>query len=349
MTLTLVGILTFFIVLALLILVHELGHFSFARLMGVRVEEFGLGFPPRVKSWRRGETVYSLNAVPLGGFVRMLGENGEAADPHSFGAKPPWQRFVVLAAGPSMNILLALAIFFFAFLVGSPRSLTVVTSVAPGSPAAAAGLRSGDRILKVDGRSVSYFEDLQGATFEHLGQRVSLVVQRGSETYRTVLVPRKHPPRNQGPMGVGLKKSAVVRYSPPKAAQLSAQAVGQMVLGLPILLERLSQHDTSGVAGPIGIAHFTTKVVQQEPQTGPGSLLQLVALLSASLGVLNLLPIPALDGGRIVFVLISWVRRRNLDPEVEGLVHMVGMAVLLFLIALISYQDILRIVTGGSF
>jgi regulator of sigma E protease len=343
------GIFTFFVVLAVLILVHEFGHFSFAKLSGVRVEEFGLGFPPRLRAWQRRGTVYSLNAIPIGGFVRMLGENGEDAEPDSFGAQPPWRRLIILAAGPTMNILLALTILFVAFMVGSPRSLTVVTGVSRHSPAAAAGLRSGDRIVQLDGRPVRYLEDLQAATLTHSGERVTLTVQRGSRTFRTSLVPRKHPPRDQGPMGVALERTVVVTYSPGKAAQMSLQAVGTMVTGIPAVLQSLSEHGTRGVAGPVGIANLTTHVVQHEPQQGPGSLLQFVALLSANLGVLNLLPIPALDGGRIVFVLISWIRRRNLDPEVEGLIHMVGMAVLLFLIAVISYQDLVRWITGGSF
>lgn len=343
------GILTFFIVLATLILVHELGHFTFAKLMGVRVEEFGLGFPPRIRGWRRGDTLYSLNAVPVGGFVKMVGENGEDSDPRSFGAKAPWQRLMILVAGPGMNVLLAVAIFFVAFLHGSPVGLTVVTGVDPQSPAAAAGLRTGDRILAVDGYPVKYYDDLRSMTQSHLGQRVELRVMRGSSVFQTSLVPRADPPVNQGPMGVVLGKTTNVSYGPVKALQHSVDEIGLMVGSLPAAVQAVSQHGGQGVTGPIGIAHLTTRVVSDEPQQGPSSLLAFIALLSANLGVLNLLPIPALDGGRIVFVLISWVRRRNLDPELEGLIHMAGMAALLLLIAIISYQDIIRWVSGSSF
>jgi len=343
------GILTFFVILATLILVHELGHFTFAKLVGIRVEEFGLGFPPRIRGWRRGDTVYSLNAIPIGGFVKMLGENGENLAPDSFGSKAPWQRFLVLVAGPSMNLLLAVTIFFFAFIKGSPAGLTIITTVEPRSPAAAAGLRAGDRILAVDGRPVKYYDDLEAATQAHLGQRVALLVERGAGRFRTSLVPRTKPPANQGPMGIALRKTEIVSYGPGQALQRSIHEIGLMVASLPAAIQSAPQRGGQGVTGPIGIAHLTTEVVQNEPQQGPSSLFALVALLSASLGVLNLLPIPALDGGRIVFVLISWIRRRNLDPELEGLVHMVGMAVLLVLIALISYQDIVRWITGSSF
>lgn len=344
-----VGILTFFVILAVLILVHELGHFTLAKLMGVRVEEFGLGFPPRLKSWSRGGTIYSLNALPLGGFVKMSGENGEDDDPASFGSKPPWQRLLILVFGPIMNLALAIGIFFFSFMGGSPRGLTVVTAVNAGSPAAAAHIKVGDKIVAVAGVHVSYLSDLQQATSTNLGKTLSIELLRQNHLRTVSLVPRKNPPASQGPMGIALTKVTTVTYGPGKALQLSVQQVKDMIGSIPLLVQNVSQHGGGQVTGPIGIAHLTTQVVQQEPQQGPSSLFLFVALLSANLGVLNLLPIPALDGGRIVFVLISWVRRRNLNPEIEGVIHMVGMAVLLTLIVVISYQDIVRWVTGGSF
>jgi regulator of sigma E protease len=348
MTLAL-GILAFFLILATLILVHELGHFVFAKSMGVRVDEFGLGFPPRLKAWRRGQTTYSLNIIPLGGFVRMLGENGETDRPDSFGAKAPWQRLLILLAGPGMNLLLALAIYFFTFVSGTPKGLTIVTQVQPGSPAALAGLNVGDRISAVNGISVKYFDDLVGVVDARAGRRVTLVVQRGHSSITTQVVPRLNPPPNQGRLGVELGKTVTVSYAPATALSLSFDSVGTLIASVPLIPQALSQSHGSGVSGPIGIAHITTSVVGAEPRQGPGIILQWMALLSATLGVLNLLPIPALDGGRIFFVLVSWARRRNLDPEVEGLMHMVGMAALLTLILFVSYQDIARWVTGGQF
>jgi len=343
------GILAFFLILATLIMVHELGHFTCAKLMGVRVEEFGLGFPPRLKGWKRGGTVYSLNAIPIGGFVKMLGENGSEAEPDSFGAKAPWKRFIILIAGPTMNLTLAVVIFFFAFLGGYPRGLTTVTGVAPGSPAAQAGLRTGDTIVAVDGKRVKYSDDLRTAIMGKLGTRVQVAVRRGSRVMRFVVVPRVHPPRNQGAVGVALYKTVTLAYSPGDALKLSLQQVSLAITSIPTLIQSVSQHGGSGVSGPIGIAYGTTQVVKNEPKTGFGTIFEWMAILSASLGILNLLPIPALDGGRIAFVLLSWVRRRNLDPELEGVIHMIGMAVLLVLILVISYQDVVRWVTGGSF
>ncbi|MBV9281239.1 MAG: site-2 protease family protein [Chloroflexi bacterium] len=345
----LLGILTFFVVLAALILVHELGHFTLAKLLGVRVEEFGLGFPPRLKVWRRGGTLYSLNAIPIGGFVRMLGENGERPEPDSFGAKEPWKRFLILVAGPAMNLLLAVAIFFAVFLIGTPRYLTVVTAVAPGSPAAAAGLRPGDRVLQADADTVTYSDQLQQVIYQRVGHIVHLTVRRGDHTFRADVLARSRHPATQGPMGIELTRSTTIAYGPVKSAGLALDEVRLMVASIPTVVQAVSQHGGGQVAGPIGIAQVTTHVVQDEPQQGLASVFRFVPFLSANLAVLNLLPIPALDGGRIVFVLVSWVRRRNLDPEVESLIHMVGMAALLLLIALISYQDLVRWITGGSF
>jgi regulator of sigma E protease len=344
-----VGIFTFFVILAVLILVHEVGHFTLAKIMRVRVEEFGLGFPPRIRSWTRGGTVYSINALPLGGFVKMTGENGEDDDPSSFGAKPPWQRLLILLFGPVMNLTLALGIFFFSFMAGSPRGLTVVTAVNPGSPAARAGIHVGDTVLAANGVHVQYLTDLQNVTATRLGKRTTLELLSDGRRHTVTLVPRRNPPPDQGPMGIALTKTATVSYSPAHALNLSVQQVGAMIGSIPTLVQSVSQHGGNQIAGPIGIANITTHVVQQEPKQGPSSLFFFVALLSANLGVLNLLPMPALDGGRIAFVLLSWVRRRNLDPQIEGVIHLVGMAVLLMLILVISYNDIVRWVSGGSF
>jgi regulator of sigma E protease len=347
-----VGILTFVAILAALILVHELGHFSMAKLFSVRVDEFGLGFPPRLKTWRRNGTVYSLNAIPLGGFVKMLGENGGDLEPDSFGAKPQWQRLIILAAGPAMNLSLAIFIAFVGFTVGSPRGLTVITGVAAGSPAAASHLRANDTILAVNGHTVRWLTDIQNIVQSevdtHPGQPVSLTVRRDARILTVGIVPRISPPPNQGPIGIVLRKTTTVAYSPPDALGRSIRQLGAMVRAVPAAIRSLTQQNANDLSGPIGIARSTTDAVDNEPATGPGYIIQFIALLSASLGVLNLLPFPALDGGRIVFVLISWIRRRNLDPELEGVIHMVGMAALLVLIMVISYNDVARWVSGQT-
>ncbi len=343
-----VGIIAFFLILALLILVHEAGHFAFAKLMRVRVDEFGLGFPPRLKSWYWRGTRYSINAIPLGGFVKMLGENGAAAEPDSFGAKAPWRRLVILAAGPTMNLILAVVIFFSAFLWGSPRGLTVITGVAAGSPASIAGLLPNDTIRAVNGKRVTYLDQLLNVTQNRAGQPTTLRIQRGTSNFTVRIVPRLHPPPHQGAIGINLDRFTIIRYAPQSAFRMSFQEIGAAVQNLPQIFQSLSHPESGSVQGPIGIAQSTTQVVGSEPSLGPGSVLYFIAILSVSLGVINLLPIPALDGGRIVFVVLSFFRRRNLAPEVEGLIHLVGMAALLLLILFVSYQDIAHILGGSS-
>ena len=348
MTSPLVTIVAFVIVLATLILVHEFGHFSMAKFFKVKVFEFGMGFPPRIASFKRNDTVYSLNALPLGGFVKMMGENGDdSGDPASFGSKPWWQRATILVAGPAMNIALALFLFFIsAAWLGTPIGTNVVSSISKGSPAQAAGLVAGDRIVAIDGHPTTQLQTIHNVTDSHLGQRVSLTLVRNGKTRVVFVVPRRNPPAGQGAVGVAMT-SYEQRYPVGVAIRKSFEGVGSMIMAVPNLISSIGAHGTSNVSGPIGIARLTGDSANAIPQFGIGQFLAFVALLSANLGVLNLLPIPALDGGRLVLVVVSGIRRKNLNPEVEGMIHLAGMAVLLMLIVLISYQDILHWASGS--
>lgn len=347
MSSTLATLVAFVIVLGVLILVHESGHFSLAKLLHVRVFEFGLGFPPRIASIKRGDTLYSLNLLPLGGFVKMMGENGEdAGNPESFGAKPWWKRAIILVAGPAMNLLLALFLFFVtAAWLGYPVGTNVVGSTSPNSPAQKAGLHAGDRIIAVDGRRSPTLVSIHNLTDAHLGHRVALTILRNGEQQVIFVVPRRHPPANQGAVGVVMALREQ-RYPFGIAVAKSFQGVGTMIMAVPNLIASIERHGTQNISGPVGIARYTGQAASNIPQEGFGQFLAFVALLSANLGVLNLLPIPALDGGRLVLVVFAGVRRKNLNPEVEGVIHLVGMAILLMLIVLISYQDILRWASG---
>jgi len=340
-------IIAFPIVLGLLILVHEIGHFTSAKLIGVRVFEFGLGFPPRVAKVVRGETTYSLNALPLGGFVKMMGENGEdAGDPRSFGAKPAWMRGIILVAGPAMNIALALVLFFTAAVwLGAPVATNVVGSVQKHSPAQRAGLRHDDIIVAVAGTRTRSLAAIHKVTEAHLGKRISLTILRSGRRMIVYVRPRLHPPANQGSVGV-IMAVREQRYSVQTAAIKSFEGVGAMVMAIPNLIASIGSHGTQNISGPVGIARMTGESASSIPQEGLGQFFAFVALLSANLGVLNLLPIPALDGGRLALVIVAGIRRRNLNPEVEGLIHLVGMAILFTLILVISYQDIIRWASG---
>lgn len=334
-------------VLAALILVHELGHFSMAKFFKVRVFEFGLGFPPRILSKKRGDTLYSLNLLPLGGFVKMMGENGDdAGNPESFGSKPWWKRAIILIAGPAMNMVLALMLFFItAAWLGSPVTTNVVATISVDSPAKHAGLQKGDQIVAVDGHHTASLTTIHNLTEAHLGQRVGLSILRHGHAFTAYVIPRKVPPVGQGPVGVVMSVREQ-RYPLGVAVSKSFEGVGSMIMAVPNLIGNIERHGTQNVSGPVGIARMTGDAASNIPQYGLGQFLALVALLSANLGVLNILPIPALDGGRLTLVLVSGIRRKNLNPEVEGLIHLAGMAVLLLLIVLISYQDIVRWASG---
>lgn len=345
---TLTTILAFVIVLGVLVSVHEVGHFSMAKLFKVRVFEFALGFPPRLFGFRRGDTLYAVNLIPLGGYVRMMGENGTDSDhPESFGYKPWWQRGMILLAGPVMNILLAVILFFAASAwLGMPVATNTIGVVQPNSPALRAGLRTGDTIVKVDGKNVSTYDQFHAILTKRVGQRVSITVRRGGNERTVNVVPRRSPPAGQGPVGFGVT-SALRTYSAGNSLGMSLDQIRQTVMVIPNLIGGLVQHQSApGVTGPIGIARYTGAAAMSVPQRGAGGLVGLVALISASLGIFNLLPIPALDGGRIVFVAISAVRRKRIDPQVEGMVHLVGMATLLLLVALVSYRDIVSWASG---
>jgi len=339
-------------VLSVLVLAHELGHFITARASGVKVEEFGIGSPPRLLSVKRGETRYSLNAIPFGGFTKMAGEEDPKV-PRSLASKGIGTRLVVLSAGSAMNLLLALLIFSIAFMI--PRDVVVgqvvVEEVASGSPAAVAGIKPGDTILSVNEKPVNNNGDLHRYVQLSLGKEITILVQHSDLTKENVqVIPRWKPPDGQGAMGVVIKTSnptIVSQYYPfwraiPMGA---AKFIGYIVSYKDGIVGVFTGKVAPLVVGPVGIAQLTGEVAK----TGIHSLLEVAALFSLILGICNLFPIPALDGGRIIFVLLEWVRRgKRVPPKIEGLVHASGFILLITLLLVITYQDIIRIISGES-
>ena len=383
-------------VLGALIFVHELGHFVAAKRFGIKVLEFGFGFPPKLFGIRYGETLYTINLIPLGGFVRMLGEE-DPEDPRSFARQGVLQRVIVLSAGSFMNLVTPIVIFTILFMLPHDTltgGSVVITGVAPRSPAMEAGLRAGDTILSVDSERVTLPGGLVEAVKSRSGQTIDLGVRRGSRvtglavspeftSHDTVqMVPRSRPPSlkvvdevsdpateaslaearrydsrlrvgdtlTQGAIGVliGLASPRYGRTTDPiwEAVPHSLETIWSVLtFTWEGISEGISTRSNPGIAGPIGIAQATGEIAE----LGVSRVFQLTALLSVSLGVINILPIPALDGGRLMFVLIEWVRRgKRISPKREGLVHLVGFALLLGLIAVISYFDIVRLLNGDS-
>jgi regulator of sigma E protease len=372
-------ILAFVLVLVILVLVHELGHFVVAKLAGITVEEFGIGFPPRLASVMWHGTRYSLNAVPLGGFVKMLGEDGEGdaermrqrglspaaverAMSGAFNRKPIWLRVIVLVAGVLMNFLLAVVLYTVAFVQPVPEHVgpMTVTSVQPGSPADTQGLKVDDRIVGVDAKrfgsgagDIQLARDLTDYVNARAGQEVTLHVKRSGMPVEVTVVPRvltaSQRDQGLGPVGFGWDSPIVdgdpIASDPIQAAGMALDATTRMAVEIPGALANtvaglLGLAPNTGEArGPIGIAQVTGEVLQQPLVTQ----LLFVGLLSVNLAVLNVLPFPPLDGGRVAVVLLEAVRRRRLPAEREALIYLTGFLVLITLVILISIQDIARL------
>ena len=436
-------------ILAVLIIVHELGHFFAARLCGVKVEEFGIGIPPRVYGKERNGVIWSINAIPFGGFVRVKGEDAGDMSDDSMNSKPPLQRAFFLTAGVFMNLLLAIVLMIAVIgFQGVPHSSVYIYnqpgSVAAGSPAAKAGWMPGDRIVRMNGETVEEIEDVATFTRSHAGEEITVIIERAGQFFETTVIPRENPPEGEGAVGINLTDftvgnltiEQVVSGSPAEAAGLQVgdtitEINGRVVTDAFVLdteLRRFSGYDVpivvargedrlatelsvpliegtadpllltgldtlefapiyesvpalqviprgfqeawdttvqmlSGlkqlftstdtlrdVSGPIGMAQATGEIVEASSLPLWVTLAQLSILLSLNLAILNLLPFPALDGGRLVFVILEMLRGgRKIAPEKEGLVHFAGIVVLLGIMFVVAFSDIQRLIDGRSF
>ena len=431
-------------VLAVLILVHELGHFFAARMCGVKVEEFGIGIPPRLFGWTRNGVIWSINAIPFGGFVRVKGEDGSNMESDSMNSKPPLQRAFFLSAGAAMNVLFAVLLMFVVLGVkGDLHQNIYIAEVGGGSPAAQAGWQSGDRVASVNGEDIETTTELSTMTREHAGEEMRVTIERRGHLIDTVIIPRENPPEGQGRAGVLLSQENVgivqvdaVEPGSPAATggiqvgdefvsvndrpiedffvlqaeverfsgsdvpvvirrgdqlfstTLSVPLLGQrsdvfMEVGLPTLrsipqFERIpwteivprgfresyeatrlmieqvktiftDRDALDSVGGPVLMGQVTSELIQESPLPVWFILAQLSIILSLNLAILNLLPLPALDGGRLFFVLVELIRGgRKIAPEKEGLVHFAGLVVLILLMFVIAFRDVDRILSGQS-
>jgi regulator of sigma E protease len=345
-------IVSFVGILVLLVFAHEFGHFITAKLARVKVEEFGIGFPPRIISFKRGETTYSINAIPLGGFTKMVGEEDPSL-PGSLASKSIPIRFLVLSAGSLMNILLPILLFSISFMI--PHDIILekvqVQEVAIGSPAQMVGIEPGDTILAINDHTVRNRGDVGYFIQLHLGSQVNILLQRDELAPNEVsLKPRWNPPKGQGATGIIIigVDSTTVRESVPiwKAVPSSIVHCWEiLVLFRNEIVGWFIGGALPQVTGPIGIAQITGQIAK----AGISPLLEFAALISINLAIINMLPFPGLDGGRLIFVALEWVRRgKRISPKREGLVHLIGFAVLMLLIIVISYFDITHIIQGES-
>lgn len=365
----LVTIIVFLLILSILVLVHEAGHFVMAKIFGIKVEEFGFGLPPRAFGKKFGETIYSINWLPIGGFVKLYGEDEAGAgkpqfktqkskikakdENRAFFSRPVWQRAIVVFAGVFMNFALAVAIISFLFSVVGvpiPGNKVMVDAIVKSSPAETAGLKVGDTVEAINGISITSTTQLISITKQHLGEKLKLTIKdKGLKIKDLEITPRKKYPSNEGPMGVAISQDSTIKkypwYEAPFVGTKEAlHETGLIANGLVMIVVQIFTKGSvpPDVAGPVGIAQLTGTVVN----IGPFAVLSFISLLSLNLAIINILPIPALDGGRLFFILIEGIFRKKVNQKFEGYAHAVGMAILLGLIALITIHDLFRIFTG---
>jgi regulator of sigma E protease len=366
-------ILIFIIILGSLVFVHEFGHFIVARRNGIKADEFGFGFPPRfvgvVKNDTTGKydiiwgnrdiasphTIYSFNWIPLGGFVKIKGEEGgQTTDTDSFANKPAWTRIKVLGAGVAMNFLLAWVLISLVYILGLPQPISPdqrgkypdqkvqILEVKPGTPAADMHLRPLDEIISIDGKTVVTTEEVTSAIAAKKGQEFSLVIKRGESVMTLQGVPRTEYPKNEGALGISLSETALMRYPWYEAIVEGGKTTVKVTETILVYLGKMLASLVGGaekvaldVTGPVGIVYLT----KQMTEMGFSYLLWFAALLSINLGIFNILPIPALDGGRIFFILIEKIKGKPVSRFIENRIHQVGFMLLLFLMLLVTIRD----------
>ena len=358
----LLSIIVFIIILALLVLVHEWGHFRAARKFGIRVDEFGFGFPPKIWGKKYGETEYSVNWIPLGGFVKIFGESREGAgEPDSFASKPIWQRMIVIVAGVFMNWVLAVVLLTIGFWYGLPQQITdenlaeardvsvVITQVFGDSPAKEAGFEAGDSIKKliIDGQEFQILEslDVQEVVGSYSGKEITAQIKRGSELMDIKVTPTIATEEEKSMIGVGLTKVGIVSskwyQAPVDGVKATAAYTALFINGFYDILKNLVTTGNAGadIAGPIGIGQMT----YQFTQLGFSYLIQFAAILSINLAIINLLPIPALDGGRFVFLLIEVIKKSPVSEKVEMGFQTAGVMLLILLMIWVTIKDVIRL------
>jgi regulator of sigma E protease len=324
------------VIFFLLILVHEFGHYIVAKKSGTHVYEFAIGMGPLIRSFERNGTQYSIRLIPIGGYVRLEGEDEESDSPTGFTKQPPWKKFLILFAGAFMNFVFAGVIFFLLFsILGQPN--TAIDQVIPDSAAAIHGLQSGDKIVEFQGVEIDSWEQLSSEIQKTAAnQTVSISLLRdGAEISYSLQMGEGE--NGQGYLGIIPKRGFNFWFSVKSSWIYFWQGMGLLAGFFRELIQ--GKVGAEAVAGPVGIV----TMIGEASQYGWLALLNLAGLISINLGFVNLLPIPALDGGRILFVLVEAIRRKPVPPEKEGWIHFIGFALMLGLLILITYQDLLRL------
>ncbi|HMN13020.1 MAG TPA: M50 family metallopeptidase [Bellilinea sp.] len=349
-----VNILLFILFFGLMLFLHEFGHFIVAKLFGIKVDEFGFGYPPRmIKLFKAGETEFTLNWIPFGAFVKLSGEEDPSV-PGGFSSAAPWKRILVLLAGPAMNLLTGVVLFIIMFnIIGIPDpTRVVITDVVKDSPASQAGLLSGDVVTEVNGSPISSMDQLVESISVNKGKEISISVLRDGSNMTVYATPRVNPPPNEGSLGIGMSNpftEANIIQSIPYALQSTGQQM-KAIIQMPYqLIAGKVPAEDARVVGPIGIYSMFNSAREMDNENAGSKnafdqtfTLRFMIIITIALGLTNLFPIPALDGGRILFILPELLFGKRVPPKYENAVHMIGFILLLALMFYITAQDILN-------
>ncbi|QUH26320.1 RIP metalloprotease RseP [Serpentinicella alkaliphila] len=326
------------IVFSALVFFHELGHFSIAKLVGIKVHEFAIGMGPKLLGFRKGETDYSVRALPIGGYVRMEGEDEKSNDARSFSNKSIKERIAVILAGPLMNIILGLILFTIIFYNVAGVPTTRIEQIIANTPAEEIGMEAGDRIVSINGRTIESWDQIVEQISTSNGESLNLEIERNNIIVQKTIDPEVDS--ETGQFRIGIVPSVQKSFS--LAIKNSFSQTRMIVFGIFDFFRGLissRQEVLEDVVGPVGIINL----VGQASRAGMIYVMHLAALISINLAVMNLLPIPALDGSRILFLIIEALRGKPIDPDKEGFVHIVGFALLMLLMIMITYKDITSI------
>ncbi|MBU5677453.1 RIP metalloprotease RseP [Alkaliphilus sp. MSJ-5] len=325
------------IVFGILVLIHELGHFTVAKLVGIKVHEFAIGMGPKLIQVKKGETSYSIRALPLGGYVRMEGEDEKSDDLRSFNNKSVLARISVIFAGPFMNFVLAIALFSIIFYsIGAPT--TRIQEVMDQSPAQTAGIQSGDIIYSINGEKMDTWQNIIDTIGKSQDNSIHITIVRNGDKIEKTVKPTRDIETNRATIGI----KTTIEKSIGASIRNGFVAIKAITTGILGFLKGLITRESNAAAeimGPVGIINL----VGQVARTGWIDVVNLTAVLSVNLGLMNLLPIPALDGSRILFLLVEMLRGKPVDPEKEGMIHLIGFGLLITLMLFVTYQDILKL------
>lgn len=346
------NLLLFILILGAIVAIHEFGHFIFAKIMGVYVYEYAIGMGPKLFSFKpkNSETVYSIRAVPLGGFCSLAGEDTDFDDGEKvpkdrrLQSKKPWQRFFIMFMGPGFNFLLTIVVIFFvALFSGSVTTTPIIRDMKPDTAAAQAGIENGDKIVEINGHSIYTYDDIQlFLTFTDKKKKTTFVVEKKDGSTKTYKIQAKKVKENKQTKYVyGISTQGKKTTGLGNAIKYSFVKTGSFFRQMFVTVKELFTGGVSvkDLSGPVGIY----SIVGKSAESGVASLFLLMAFLSLNVGFLNLLPLPAFDGGHILFIIIEMIRRKPVNPKVENIIHTVGLVLLLLLMVYVTINDIFRL------